>query len=211
MIEYACEPGLMCDHWYWRPGWREGRSFWTFHFTFQEQPEVAALAAHYMNALDGLDGLDAVPARWLHLTTQGLGFTDETPDNVVDQLIDAAQARCSSLGQFELTLGPVYMDCEAIKLATSPQQPLRAVRTEVRAAIGEVLGTDNVPEPENAWKPHVSIAYSNQVGDATRYQKGLTAAEPRTVTVLVDRIDLIALSRDNKMYEWVDRAHVRLA
>ncbi len=31
------------DHWYWRPGWRAGRSFYTWHITFADRPEIAAL------------------------------------------------------------------------------------------------------------------------------------------------------------------------
>jgi hypothetical protein len=31
----------------------------------------------YQAALNGLRSLDLIPGRWLHLTVQGIGFTDE--------------------------------------------------------------------------------------------------------------------------------------
>lgn len=35
------------DHWWWRPGWRLGRSFYASHITFTDQPEAARLVASY--------------------------------------------------------------------------------------------------------------------------------------------------------------------
>ncbi|WP_197523346.1 hypothetical protein [Actinokineospora pegani] len=40
----------MRDHWWWRPGWKVGRSFYTWHFTFADQPQVAELLARYGTA-----------------------------------------------------------------------------------------------------------------------------------------------------------------
>jgi hypothetical protein len=37
----------MRDHWWWRPGWGVGRSFYTWHITFDDQPAVDRLAAEY--------------------------------------------------------------------------------------------------------------------------------------------------------------------
>lgn len=65
------------DHWWWRPGRKPGRRFYTFHFTFERQPAVQHLAAEARGRLSGFPALDLVPSRWLHLTTQGIGFTDE--------------------------------------------------------------------------------------------------------------------------------------
>jgi len=35
----------IADHWWWRPGWGPGTRFYTFHFTFQDQPVVREHAA----------------------------------------------------------------------------------------------------------------------------------------------------------------------
>ncbi|HEX6074570.1 MAG TPA: hypothetical protein VFZ32_04810 [Micromonosporaceae bacterium] len=65
------------NHWWWRPGWREGRHFYACHLTFDNAPDLHRLADRYQQALRPFAGLDLIPRRWLHLTMQGIGFTDE--------------------------------------------------------------------------------------------------------------------------------------
>lgn len=79
----------MRDHWWWRPGWRVGRSFYTWHITFDDQPAAHQLADGYAPALDGLTTLDLIPPQWLHLTMQGVGFTDEVSRNHVAEIVRA--------------------------------------------------------------------------------------------------------------------------
>ena len=66
----------MRDHWWWRPGWKVGRRFWTWHYTFETCPALHELVAAYQGLLEELPTLDLIPQRWLHLTVQGLGFVD---------------------------------------------------------------------------------------------------------------------------------------
>lgn len=68
----------LTNHRWWRPGWRVGRSFYTWHLTFDDHPQVADLARRWQAGID-LAGLDHIPADGLHLTMQGIGFTDEVP------------------------------------------------------------------------------------------------------------------------------------
>jgi hypothetical protein len=67
----------MREHWWWRPGWRIGRCMYTWHVTFAAQPRLRDLVTVYQDALAPLPGLDPIPMQWLHLTMQGIGFTDE--------------------------------------------------------------------------------------------------------------------------------------
>lgn len=99
-------PAAMRDHWWWRPGWRVGRSFYTWHITFADQPAAHRLVDHYARVLDGLPTLDRVPLRWLHLTMQGLGFTDEVGHDDVEQIVHATRAHIAQLAPFTITLGP---------------------------------------------------------------------------------------------------------
>jgi hypothetical protein len=62
----------MRDHWWWRVG----RHLYTWHVTFEGQTDLHRLVRAYQARLD-LPGLDLVPVAWLHLTMQGVGFTDE--------------------------------------------------------------------------------------------------------------------------------------
>jgi len=46
----AAEPQVMttvCNHWWWRPGWRVGRHYYACHLTLDDQPE---LRAAYVNS-----------------------------------------------------------------------------------------------------------------------------------------------------------------
>ncbi|HEY2763552.1 MAG TPA: hypothetical protein VGJ13_05995 [Pseudonocardiaceae bacterium] len=45
--------------------------------TFDDQPAAIHLAADYAPVLNELPILDPIPVRWLHLTMQGIGSTDE--------------------------------------------------------------------------------------------------------------------------------------
>lgn len=76
---------------------------YAFHFTFGDQPAVRELAAACHGRLAGLPGLDPVPARWLHLTVQDVGFTAEVADRDVAAIAVAARARLASLGPARVT------------------------------------------------------------------------------------------------------------
>jgi hypothetical protein len=47
--------------------------------------------------LAGLPGLDLVPGQWLHLTTQGVGFTDEVSDTDLTAITSAARTRLAAV------------------------------------------------------------------------------------------------------------------
>ncbi|GAB3461482.1 2'-5' RNA ligase family protein [Actinophytocola sediminis] len=149
----------MRDHWWWRPGWRTGRSFYTWHITFADQPGAHDLAAGYSPALAGLPVIDPVPSRWLHLTLQGIGFTDEVTGADVDRIVSAARARCARLTPCTVTIGPARVDPETIQLPVRPPAPLAALRLAVRGAIGDVWGRDHVPEAASGFRPHVSLGF----------------------------------------------------
>ncbi len=136
----------MADHWWWRPGWRSGRRIYTWHVTFDDQPAIHDLAAKYQARLVGLPGLDLIPPQWLHLTTQGAGFTDEVPDRDVAAIIDASSERLAALSPIMATIGPASVTPEAILLDVAPLPDLRRVRDKLRAAITEVWGPDRLME-----------------------------------------------------------------
>src|SRR3954469_9316069 len=94
------------DHWYWRPGWRVGRSFYTWHITFQSDPVLAELHAAYQPVVNSLPGLTAVPVQWLHLTMQGIGFADKLSQEDLDPIVEAAQQRLAGIRPVEVRIGP---------------------------------------------------------------------------------------------------------
>ncbi|MFF5209517.1 2'-5' RNA ligase family protein [Streptosporangium sp. NPDC000396] len=191
----------MRDHWWWRPGWRVGRRMYTFHTTFEGQPELHQLVTGYQTALDGLGGLDIIPLEWLHLTMQGIGFTDEVNTGDVDAIAAATTSRLASTAPIELTFTRPVTDPEALQFHVQPADAIDKVRRAVRAAIAEVWGENRVPDGES-WTPHMSIAYSNADGPIEPYAKALDSVEAEPVTVTVSQIQLIVIDRDERLYRW---------
>jgi 2'-5' RNA ligase len=188
------------DHWWWRPGWRTGRRFFTFHVTFADQPEVQALVASARARLAGLPGLDLVPAQWLHLTMQGIGFSDEVTGDDLAKIIAAAREHLSAVPPVTARIGPVVVADEGAACWTGPAGALDPARDAVRAAIGDVWGTDRVPEAAE-WTPHVSVAYASADGPGDRFEAALNGLGD-VAEVTVRAVDLIRLGRDRHVYEW---------
>jgi 2'-5' RNA ligase len=201
----------MRNHWWWRPGWRMGRSFYTWHVTFNDQPAVHDLAADYADLLRELPTLDPIPVRWLHLTMQGIGFADEVQHADLDRIVAAARARCATLTPFTITLGPAQLDPEALLLPVRPAEPMMALRAAIRAGIATVWGSDNVPENPHDFHPHVSLAYSNAPGPAEPIVRRLATRMVTSAEITIYRAALINLNRDHRAYEWTDVATADLS
>lgn len=200
----------MRDHWWWRLGWRPGRSFYTWHITFEGQPSAHRLAADYTGVLTGLSTLDPVPTRWLHLTMQGIGFADKVSLDDLDGIVRATRVRCAQLAPFTITLGPAEIDPEALTLPVHPVSPVAHLRGTLRDAIADVWGRGGVPEDAQGFRPHVSLAYSNATGPADAVAERLAARRAISAEITVDRVSLIDLNRDHRAYTWTDIATARL-
>jgi hypothetical protein len=204
----AIGPGdHMRNHWWWRPGWHAGRKMYTWHITFNDQPPLHQLVKAYQAPLTSLGGLDLIPIRWLHLTTQGVAFTDEISWEEMARIIEAARKRLTAQRPVSLTAGPAFVDPEAIMLELPSASRLYPVRDKIRAAIAEVRGGANVPETDE-WNPHISIAYSNSDGTAAPYMEALRSVTHPPVDLTISAIHLIELSRDTHLYQWTTKAEI---
>jgi len=199
----------MRDHWWWRPGWKAGRSFYTWHLTFDSATDVHRLAHDYLSNLD-LPALDHVPDRWLHLTMQAVGFTDEVPTTEVDRIVEAVRQRCATLEPFEIALGPAVVDPEVVRLTVTPAHLLANLRRNIRQGVADVWGAENVPEPADGFQPHVSLAYSSGTGPAEPVLRAVAIRTPRTAMHTVTEAQLIVLNRDHRQYQWTTHAVVLL-
>lgn len=197
------------DHWWWRPGWREGRSFYAWHITFTDQPEAARLVSAYRELMDSLPTVNPVPVQWLHLTLQGVGFTDRVERGELDQIIAATRARCAGLAPITVTIGPAQVNPETVQLPVRPIEQLEELRATIRAAIADVWGPDSVPEGTGL-VPHVSLGYWHTGGPAAPLVDVLTATPEHTAEMTISRVTLIDLNRDRRMYEWTEVASVPL-
>lgn len=197
----------MRDHWWWRPGWRVGRRMYTWHITFEGQSQLHELVSAYQSALNPLPGLDLIPLPWLHLTMQGIGFTDEIEQQEIADVADSARKRLANQRPVSITIGPAIVDPEAIMFEVAPTDALSPVRAAVRDAIAEVRGEANVPETDE-WTPHISLAYSNGDGLASPYVAAVDSVQKSPVTLTVSSAHLIELNRDTRLYQWTTKAEV---
>ncbi|MGF7234731.1 MAG: 2'-5' RNA ligase family protein [Frankia sp.] len=205
----ASGPDRMVDHWAAHPGWRPGRTFYTFYLTFGGAPEVAELAAHYQRGLD-LPTLDLVPAAWLHLTVQGVGFTDEILAGDLATITDTARRLCAPVPPITMTLRPAVLVDQAAIFPASPRGPLTDLQTALQTAIASVLPAERVPDYGAAFIPHVTVAYSNTAGDAAVVHDHLAAVEPRSTATDIRAVHLVEISRDTHVYQWRTVAEIPL-
>jgi 2'-5' RNA ligase len=182
---------------------------YTWHVTFADVPAVQELAASAQARLAGLDGLDLAPGRWLHLTTQDVGFSDETTDADLTAITGAAGARLAAIEPVPVTIGPARVVSEGILCWVAPDKALTPMREAIRRAIADVWGPQRVPDGPD-WAPHVSIAYSNADGPADAFEAALDG-EHSVAAMTVDAVKLIRLGRDRHVYEWETLASVPLS
>lgn len=190
------------NHWWWRPGWREGRTFYTWHLTFATQPELHRLVTDYQTALADVPGLDLIPAKWLHITMQGLGFTDEITDTDAYTITEATGQLLADLPAPTLAFHQPVIRPEAIAFTPRPADAVRLIRARIRDAIGHVWRPDNIPENPDGYEPHLSIAYVNTPGLATTVRKALDAVSPEPANATITTASLIKLERTGHLYHW---------
>jgi 2'-5' RNA ligase len=200
------------DHWWPRPGWRPGRIALTWHVVFPDSPPLARHAAAYQRALEGLPGIDPVPADWLHLTVQAIGWADEVPAPTVAAVVEAVRARVAALAPFDLVFDRPTIYGEAAAIRGGPDAPIVRLRDTVRAGLRDVLGDDGVPtahEQAHGFLPHVTIAYSRVDADAAPYAAALDHVIQPPTTVPVTRVTLIRQERllaPHWHYRWTTEA-----
>lgn len=207
---------VLRSHWWPRPGWRPGRLVYTWHLTFGDAADFHRLAREYQSQLAALPDLNLVPIEWLHLTVQGVGYTDEvSPDHLLT-VADSVADRVAKLPAFDITFTRPVIFPEAIVLPPAPAEPLQALLWEIRSGMADALGSDAVPTgPEQAdgFRPHVSLAYSAGEHITDPYRQALDAIEPRPAPVRIDSLDLICQDRrlaPDWVYRWTTEASAPL-
>ncbi|MBF8192436.1 2'-5' RNA ligase family protein [Nonomuraea sp. K274] len=197
------------SHWWPRQGWRPGRLIHTWHLTFEHAPQLHQLAERYQTALASIDGHNPIPAQWLHLTVQSVGFVDEVTEERLDQVTKAVAVRLGQLHSVELTFHRPVVIGEAVVLGPAPAEPLHQIWNEIRNGIADVTG--NAPtaaEQAKGFHPHVSLTYFNTPGPAEPYIDALDTVQADAVSIQVDQVALIVQNRVLEP-EWVYRWNTR--
>jgi 2'-5' RNA ligase len=203
-------PETTTDHWWWRPGWRLGRSFYTWHITFADQPGVWKLLKECAAPISRFPTMDLVDRDGLHLTIQGIGFVDEIDESEVRDIVSATRVHCSQLEPIRLRIGPLRVDAETVQMPAQPPQSLIDLRLALRNGIADVWGESNVPETMEGFRPHVTFAYSNGEAPISEIESSLQATASLIGDARISTVSLIQLNRDRKRYEWNEFATVRL-
>lgn len=204
------------DHWWARPGWRPGRLIYTWHLTFEDAPELHRLADAYQRQLEPLPGLNLVPLEWLHLTVQGIGYTDDVDTDTLRAVTKGVQERLVNFPAFEATFSQPVIFAEAIVLPPDPTEPFRDLLAAIRGGMADALGPERVPTgPEQAsgFRPHVSLAYSSNEHSSRPYRAALDAIHPEPASAEIRRATLIAQDRvlaPEWVYRWTTEAHAPL-
>jgi 2'-5' RNA ligase len=199
-------PTHMADHWQ-RPGRQPGRPRYYWHILFHDQPEVRRLAAAAQRKLAGLPGLDLVPGPWLHLTTLGVGYTDEVPQASVAAMTAAAGRALADVAPIPVALGRVVYHPEAVVLAAEPPGALQPLLDAVAGATRAAgCGGHTATRP---WQPHVTVAYSHATGPAAPIVAALGHWLPST-EITVRSVSLVAQTQVGRSWQWQPVAEVQL-
>jgi len=201
------------DHWWWRPDWRQGRHFYACHLTLDDQPELRQLVRGYQAATRELPFLDQIPAEWLHLTMQGIGFTDQISEREITDITASLRCELASLTPPTAVFHNPTISREALYLKAQPVGPLYNLRLRMHRAVLSVLGPDRFTEPEpdpERFTPHVSTAYVNRESPAGSLAEALAHVRSRAVTATFHRASVLVFHRDNRMYEWTRATPIRI-
>jgi 2'-5' RNA ligase len=191
----------LSNHWTWRPEWSCDRPCLWWYLTFRGAPPLRR-AAEALGEPLARAGLDVIPPLWLHLTVCEVGFADGVDDARADAVVRAVRRRLAGQRPFRLTLGPVDTLPGAVVLTARPLGSLRALRRQLLLATASVTDLPPGQPSDDAFWPHVSLAYANRPLRRADVLRGL--AHPK-VQVEVDRVTLAAVTRRDRHYQWRTR------
>jgi 2'-5' RNA ligase len=198
----------MKSHWD-RPGWWPGRRAYYWYLTFSEESELHAIAAQCQAELEA-PYLDRVPITDLHMTIERVAFDDEISETKLDQIASAADEACRTFSPFTLYIGPLAGSSGAISFSASPHATIAHLRNTLVTATKTVLGEASRPDSAH-FRPHVGIAYCNK--DVAMEPIISTITPFRRIPIIevnVRRAALVALTRGQNSYRWIERYTIPL-
>jgi 2'-5' RNA ligase len=206
-------PASMRNHWWWRPGWTTGRHYYACHLTLDDQPQLRELVARYQQAVANVPGLDLIPPEWLHITMQGIGFTDEINSAQLRRVTEALTQELSKIDPPTVSFRYLTVHPEAIFLKAHPADALYPLRARLYRAVVDAIGINNSAGDMPVLKefiPHISIAYVNADGQARPIAEALQAVTTTTVHATFCKASLLEFHRDHRMYEWTSATPIAI-
>jgi hypothetical protein len=164
--------------------------------------------------LAGLPALDLIWQEWLHLTVQGIAFTDELDAGQAEKLVAGVRDELAVQPSCAFTLSPPLVGNDGVYLPAAQPQQLADVRESVAAAAGRMLAPRSLyalPGQGNGeFVPHVSIAYANGEVPRETVVDLLSRVDVPSVTVRVHSVSMINLRRDHRRWAWTDAVKIPL-
>jgi 2'-5' RNA ligase len=196
------------------PEWKEGdRGLWAMYLTFHDQPELHDVVTGYQDVLSAHSGLDLVHQDWLHMTVNGVGFTDEVAPSAIETLVSQISESMAAHPLPPLKVAGPMVDHDAISLLLSPTAEIVAIRAEIQALAGSVLhGAPlyRLPEPKVGFRPHISIAYANRDWTAEEIEPILAEIDVVDLTLRVSELSFIELRRTQRAWTWASERRLQL-
>ncbi len=184
----------------------EGLVYW--HMLVGEHPEAAAAAQEAHQRLGAFDGFHLTPLKWLHMTTQVVGPSNQISAEQMQQLAESATRRLAGSPPITVALGKVLYHPEAIMLAATPAEALSPIREAALAATREVVGTDGQVEAR-PWTPHVTVCYSTSDQPAGPVIEALGRNLPEH-QFQVSALSLVIQQGPERLWDWHPAATIRL-
>jgi 2'-5' RNA ligase len=202
-------PAEFTDRWRDRaePAPGEGLVYW--HMLVGEHPEAAAAAQEAQQRLGAFEGFHLTPPKWLHMTTQVVGPSNQITAEQMQQLAELATRRLASTRPITVTLGKVLYHPEAIMLAATPAEALSPIREAALAATREVTGTDGQAETR-PWTPHITFCYSTSDQPASPIIEALGRTVPER-RLQVNALSLVIQQGPERLWDWHPAATIRLS
>jgi 2'-5' RNA ligase len=200
---------LLRDHWQWLPEWVVDRVCLLWYLTFESQPELARQAEQVQACLGDVALVDVVPAPWLHLTLDDVGFADELRHDQVEQVVASARTSVAGWTPPPIRLGPLAPMDDSVVLAAGPVPELVDLHDRLRAATSGVLGAEAASCLDD-FRPHVTLAYLNDACEPEAVMGPLGPVAASQVVVAGPRLTLAAVTRRDRHYEWTSCAELTL-
>jgi 2'-5' RNA ligase len=204
----AVAPGLR-DHWQWRPDWATDRPCLLWYLSFPRDAALWRLAGRVHARLHGVPTVDAVPLRWLHLTLDDVGFVDQLSAGQIEAVVESGLSAADGWKVPPVTLGPVATMEDALVLRASPEAELGELRDRLRDSTETVLGPEAASGLKD-FRPHVTLAYSNDDCDQRMVMEPLGTVSSDQVVVAPPQLTLAEVTRRNRHYQWTARAAITL-
>lgn len=173
---------------------------WTFHLTLEKASAFHAQVDRIHEGLRDVPEVDPVPREGLHLTMNGVGFTDEVSAEQAHRVADAVLDAAVHLPVAPLVLEEFFVGEEAAGFAVRAEPWLEELSDIQRRAVESVLGDSKW----GAFRPHISITYSRGEMDMGELVERIAPRLPADDALQIERpvLTLMELHRDDEVYTW---------